>query len=204
MQSRKLLVLLGPQGSGNHMFSKLFALHPDVFGWQQLTEQYWLRHEFEPFNRVWQDPAHWDSIKIDQAFAVTSCSVPCVVDRQHQVPNVSGFLAAANANGWQPTVAVIGRDLNILQHQQQRVRGEVTVHRFMQQLDSITAAWPTTFISHELVVLYGARYLRELSERLAFPVAWDDPRVEEILAVNANANYVQPAAAQPADSLVWG
>jgi hypothetical protein len=115
-----------------------------------------------------------------------------------------GFLAAADVNGWQPTVAVIGRDVNILQHQQQRVRGEITVNQFIEQLDSIASDWPTTFISHELAVLYGARYLRELSERLAFPVAWDDPRVEEILAVNANANYVQPAAAQPADGLVWG
>lgn len=204
MQSRKLLVVLGPQGSGNHMFSKLFALHPDVFGWQQLIEHYWLRHEFEPFNLAWQDANHWNSIKIEHAFAVTSCSVPCVVNRQHRVPDVKAFLEAADANGWSPTVAVIGRDLNILQHQQQRVRGEVTMHQFMQQLDSIMAAWPVTFISHELAVLYGSRYLRELSERLEFPIAWDNPRVKEILAVNANANYIQPASAQPADGLVWG
>jgi hypothetical protein len=204
MQSRKLLVLLGPQGSGNHMFSKLFALHPDVFGWQALTERYWLRHEFEPFNQAWKDPEHWPDTQINQTFAVTSCSVPCVVNRQHHLPDVTGFLESAEANGWEPTVAVIGRDINILLHQQRRVRREITLPNFIQQLDNIMIKWPVTFISHELAVLYRSRYLRELSERLEFPVAWDDPRVEEILAVNANANYVQPAPAQPADKLVWG
>lgn len=204
MQSRKLLVLLGPQGSGNHMFSKLFSLHRDVFGWKKLNEQYWLRHEFEPFNKAWRDPRHWEDIDIFQSFAVTSCSVPCVVNGQHEVPDITGFLTAAHAKHWQPIVAVIGRDCNILQYQQQRVRGEVTVSKFMQQLDSVMDSWPVTFISHELAVLYGSRYLRELGERIEFPVAWDHPRVQEILAVNANANYIKPAAAQPADGLVWG
>lgn len=204
MTDKKLLVLLGPQGSGNHMFSKLFALHPEVFGWQALNQEYWLRHEHEPFNQAWRDPNRWNTMKIEQAFAVTSCSVPCVVDRQHQIPDVNGFLEAAEANGWTPTVAVIGRDTNILRHQQQRVRGEVTVDRFMAQLDKVMSLWLVTFISHELAVLYGAKYLREISERLKFPVAWDHPQVAEILAVNANANYIKPAVAQPADGLVWG
>lgn len=204
MTAKKLLVLLGPQGSGNHMFSKLFALHPAVFGWQQLNEHYWLRHEFEPFNKVWQDPEQWSTLSIDYNFAVTSCSVPCVVDRQHHMPDVKGFLDMAYVHGWLPTVAVIGRDINILQNQQQRVRGEITLSKFIDQLDNITDGYPVTFISHELAVLYGTRYLRELEQRLAFPVAWADARVKEILAVNANANYVQPAAAQPADGLVWG
>lgn len=204
MISKKLLVLLGPQGSGNHMFSKLFALHPDVFGWHQLNDQYWLRHEFEPFNRAWQDPAQWVNLNIEQNFAVTSCSVPCVVDRRHHIPDVKGFLTAAHAHGWLPILAVIGRDINILQNQQLRVRGEITLPKFLEELDNTVDEYPVTFISHELAVLYRSRYLRELEQRLAFPVAWDDSRVEEILAVNANANYVQSASAQPADSLVWG
>lgn len=204
MTAKKLLVLLGPQGSGNHMFSKLFALHAAVFGWQQLNEQYWLRHEFEPFNRAWQDPTSWTNLSIEHDFAVTSCSVPCVVDRKHRVPDVKGFLHAAYTHGWLPTVAVIGRDINILQNQQQRVRGEITLPKFLDQLDDITDVYPVTFISHELAVLYRGRYLKELEQKLGFPVAWADARVEEILAVNANANYVQPATAQPADGMVWG
>lgn len=204
MTDKKLLVLLGPQGAGNHMFSKLFALHPAVFGWQALTQQYWLRHEHEPFNRVWQDATTWSQIKITQDFAVTSCSIPCVVNRQHRVPDVEKFLIGAKTHGWQPTVAVIGRDANILWHQQRRVRGQITLDQFLEQLDIIMASWPVTFISHELAVLYGTRYLREISARLQFPVAWDDARITDILAVNANGNYIKPADAQPADGLVWG
>ena len=28
-----MLIVTGPQGSGNHLFAKLFNLHPEVYGW---------------------------------------------------------------------------------------------------------------------------------------------------------------------------
>ena len=46
---KKMLILTGPQGSGNHMWSKIFALHPSVYGWQELVEEFWIGHDREPF-----------------------------------------------------------------------------------------------------------------------------------------------------------
>ena len=34
-----MLIVTGPQGSCNHMFSKLFNWHPEVYGWDM--EKYW-------------------------------------------------------------------------------------------------------------------------------------------------------------------
>ena len=30
----KILIITGPQGSGNHLYSKIFAMHPLVNGWK--------------------------------------------------------------------------------------------------------------------------------------------------------------------------
>jgi hypothetical protein len=54
---KTILILTGPQGSGNHMWSKIFALHPQVRGWQALLDQYWIGHDQEPWAQYWQDPA---------------------------------------------------------------------------------------------------------------------------------------------------
>ena len=35
--NKKLLIITGPQGSGNHLVSRLFSLHDDVGGWKELS-----------------------------------------------------------------------------------------------------------------------------------------------------------------------
>ena len=45
-----MLIITGPQGAGNHMWAKIFSLHPEVFGWNTLLDNYWESHRFsEPF-----------------------------------------------------------------------------------------------------------------------------------------------------------
>ena len=52
----KMLILIGPQGAGNHLWSKIFSLHAEVFGWKSLLENYWEAHRFsEPFAQHWRD-----------------------------------------------------------------------------------------------------------------------------------------------------
>jgi len=41
---KRLLVVTGPQGSGNHMWSKIFSESPQVQGWKELTQEYWVGH----------------------------------------------------------------------------------------------------------------------------------------------------------------
>ena len=56
MPAKKLLIITGPQGSGNHLFSRLLSLHPDVNGWEELLDKYWVPSDQEPFADYWVDP----------------------------------------------------------------------------------------------------------------------------------------------------
>ena len=52
----KILVITGPQGSGNHCWSKIFSTHSDVCGWEDLTKQYWVGHDKEPLFHCCHNP----------------------------------------------------------------------------------------------------------------------------------------------------
>lgn len=54
--AKKLLIITGPQGSGNHFFSRLFSLHPTVGGWKELIDEYWIPSDQETFAPYWVDP----------------------------------------------------------------------------------------------------------------------------------------------------
>ena len=58
-----ILIITGPQGSGNHLFSKIFALSPEVQGWAALNEKYWIGHDQEPFAEYWHDPSLLENFK---------------------------------------------------------------------------------------------------------------------------------------------
>ena len=54
---KTLVILTGPQGSGNHLWSKILSLHEDVFGWKSLLDNYWEAHRIsEPFAEYWKNP----------------------------------------------------------------------------------------------------------------------------------------------------
>jgi hypothetical protein len=45
---KKLIILIGPQGSGNHLFSKCFMTSSKIGGWKELLTTYWQGHHKEP------------------------------------------------------------------------------------------------------------------------------------------------------------
>ncbi len=45
-QLPKLLVVTGPQGSGNHLLAKIFNLHPKVNGWNMRWQE-WQGHHLD-------------------------------------------------------------------------------------------------------------------------------------------------------------
>ena len=69
----KLILLTGPQGSGNHMWSKLFAMHPVVTGW--VMQNYWEGHHEEPFAEYWDNPDKLKEFEIpeNKKYFVTHC-----------------------------------------------------------------------------------------------------------------------------------
>jgi len=187
----KMLILTGPQGAGNHLWSKVLSLHPEVYGWKTLLENYWEAHRFaEPFAQHWRDHSLLKSFDWSQSeYYFTSISLPLGIVG-HDVnpiwnPNVMEFAGAVKDCGIDVEFAVIGRDQTILNHQQTRIRTQPTLDMFLEQLKTLPEP---TFLSYELLYLYRQEYLKTLT--FSIPVAWDDSRINEILADDANAKYV--------------
>jgi len=184
---KKMLLLTGPQGSGNHLWSKIFSLHPDVFGWKTLLDNYWEAHRFaEPFCEYWKDPSKlkdFDWSTHDYFF--TSISIPLGIQETKWEPNIMEFVNQVKSLGIETRIAVIGRDQNILRHQQNRLRKENTLTYFMKQLIEIN---DPIFLSYELLYLYKQHYLKSLN--VGIPISWNDSKINEILSMDSNDKYV--------------
>ena len=196
---KTLLILTGPQGAGNHLWSKIFALHPQVLGWRALLDTHWIGHDQEPFAQAWADPARLNEMSWRQAdWFVTSMSVPYMNNGTVTVPDFKGFVRGVQNLGHRVIFGVLGRDQNIVRMQQQRVRGAVTLDQSLKEFDNLAAP---VFLSYELLHLYGHKYLESIGRQLNFPIAVNDPRITAILADDTNAKYFGAVGAQPTDEL---
>lgn len=186
-----MLILTGPQGAGNHLWSKIFSLHPEVYGWKTLLDNYWEAHRFaEPFAQCWRDHsllAAFDWTQSDYYFTSISCPLGIIDSDINPIwnPDVAGFADAVRACEVEVEFAVVGRDQTILANQQTRIRTQSTLPMFLEQLPKLANP---TFLSYELLYLYKQQYLRSLSFNI--PVAWDHDMIDEILADDANIKYV--------------
>jgi len=198
-----LLMAVGPQGSGNHLFAKVFAMHRAVGGWKALLSQYWQGHHLEPFGLFWEDPSRLTKAAFRRhKHWVTSCSIPYVFQGAHRMPPVLEFYKACRQLRIRVIPCLIVRDQNITLLQQRRVRGEATLTEAMQYIRSLMDQVNFTFLSYESLYLYRGAYLRFLSKRLRFPIDWRSPLLDQILDLDANAKYVNQVWRQPLDDVV--
>ena len=189
----KLLIITGPQGSGNHLFSKLFSARTDVYGWQQLFDHPWITHENEPFNQYWNDPELLNDFNWDQSqYYVTSISCPYIKNFQECIPRYADFFSKLKQHKIQTSLLIIGRDENVLEFQQLRIRDKLTLDQFKEQMPWLSQQNPI-YASQELAYLYKFDYLSSLSRQLDFPITTDKQALNNILAVNANKKYFHPA-----------
>ena len=186
---KKMLIVVGPQGSGNHLWAKIFGLHKSVYGWQKLQEQYWEAHHYEPFARAWDDPTLLELPKNYSHF-VTSCSIPYVYKGGHRVPPILEFCQEVERQKVSPIIAVISREKSIVEFQQERVRGKVTFNDANRAIEEISEEHFINFLSYESLIMWKHRYLESLIEILKFPIDWTNPKVDEIINENANAKYI--------------
>jgi hypothetical protein len=196
---KTILILTGPQGSGNHLWSKIFALHPQVQGWSALLTEYWIGHDQEPFAPYWQDPSQLKYYRWSQSdWFVTSMSVPYVNNGEATVPDFRAFVREAQNLGHRVKFAILGRDQNIVRLQETRVRGAVTVDQALAAYDSLASP---VFLSYELLHLYGRKYLETVSQQLGFPIAVSDTRLETIMSEDTNSKYFSAVKHHPTDDL---
>jgi len=183
--------MTGPQGSGNHLFSKVLALNPEIQGWKDLLDTYWIGHDEEPFSKYWKNPValaefDWSS---SQVF-LTSISCPYIDNGEVAQPKYAEFINEASKYAT-VKILVIGRDQNILEYQQTRVRGNPTVQLFKQNLPVLLST-NVLFIAQELLYLYRLDYLNYIEDYLCLKRTTDGDRLEKILDTDANAKYIQP------------
>ena len=89
----RLLIITGPQGSGNHVFSKCLAVHENVYGWKSLLNTYWEGHHHEPFAKYWNDPELLHEFDWAQKeHYVTSISCPFVKNKEPHIPMYEKFI----------------------------------------------------------------------------------------------------------------
>jgi hypothetical protein len=199
--AKTLLIITGPQGSGNHLWSKIFALHPDVYAWHALLHEYWIGHDQEPFAEYWENPEllrefNWGKCE----YFVTSVSTPYMLNGERTVPNIVRFAATVMGLGIRVKIAIIGRDRNILNYQQTRVRGDVTYDIALAEYERLRT-WSPVFLSYELLHLYGDLYLQQISQQLEFPIDFDHVQLNKILTDDTNSKYFQPVTYHPTDDL---
>jgi hypothetical protein len=203
---KQLLIMTGPQGSGNHLWSKILGETPEVEGWTELTKKYWVGHGNEPFALIWEDPSLFDKIDFPHSHYVTSISCPYMpiggprITKEHPaiVPDYDAFITYAKLQGFEVKLLVIGREKNIVEYQQQRIRSTHTVPMFLKELDDLMKYDPV-FASTELLYLYKQNYLKQLSKLLDFPISVTEEKLEEILKDNSNAKYLKYVDHAPLD-----
>jgi hypothetical protein len=196
---KRILILTGPQGAGNHLWSKIFALHPRVAGWRALLDTYWIGHDQEPFAEYWQHPERLGNFNWRQAdFFVTSMSVPYMNNGEVTVPDFRGFVRECQNLGHRAQFAILGRDQNIVRMQQERVRGAPTLSTALEQFRDLAAP---AFLSYVLLHLYLELYLTQLQRQLEWPIDITNSRIKDILAEDTNSKYFTPVAHHATDDL---
>lgn len=189
---KRFLIFTGPQGSGNHLWSKIFALHPEVVGWSDLLDTYWIPHDQEPFAVYWKDPVRLKDFDWSQRdYYVTSISCPYIDDTRWAIPDIVGFATQAKQCGLAVKIAIIGRDQTILGFQETRIRGRSTFETAQEDYKKL-AKWNPVYLSYELLHLYQGQYLEQISYALGFPIAYNDTRLTDILRDDTNQKYIRP------------
>lgn len=188
---KTMLILSGPQGSGNHLWSKVLSIHPAVYGWKELNQTYWIGHDQEPFNECWKNSELLKEFDWSQSdYYMTSISVPYMENGEPVVVDIKKFGETLESLGIRVIYGIIGRDKNILSYQEQRLRGSETYHMARSVYRSLPMD-KIYYLSHELLILYEQQYLEKIAADLKFPIDTSDA-VNAILADNANAKYLKP------------
>jgi hypothetical protein len=191
---KKLLIVTGPQGSGNHLFSRLLSLHPAVEGWTEMLDQYWVPSDQEPFAEYWVTPELLTQEVFDNKdFYFANVSCPFFFDGVRNIPKILEVAERARSFGVEVEIAIVVRDQNINQLQQLRVRKEHTtpIAQKYYYETLLPSSFPVHFLDHEAFFLHTTHYLKWVSRVLNFPIAYDNPDIMKFITEDANHKYVR-------------
>jgi hypothetical protein len=202
MPNKRLLILTGPQGSGNHLFSRVFSQHPEVEGWEALKSQYWIPSDQEPFAEYWVYPERLAAERFSQkSYYFANVSTPFFYDGVRQIPKIHDVAALAQSFGVEVVIAIVTRDVNINCYQQHRVGGQITLEQAMDYYqESLIPNYECHFISNEAFFLWKDHYVSYLGRLLKFPVLPDQHN--QLIGPNPNSKYVHTVEEQQLDKVI--
>lgn len=203
---KKLLIITGPQGSGNHLFSRLLSLHPEVSGWEELKDQYWVPSDLEPFADYWVNPDLLDHDKFyGFKYHLANVSCPFMYDGVRYIPKILEVAERAKMLGIDVQIGIITRDQNINAEQQKRVRGEVTtpIAQNYYYNTLLKSDFPVHFLDHEAFFLHKEHYLAWLAKVLDYPIELDPLKINRFIEKDANHKYIKYVDQYWLDQEVW-
>lgn len=185
-----LIIMTGPQGSGNHLFSKAFGTNHNYWGWKSLQSKYWEGHDMEPFSQYWKNSKklidfNWS---ISNYF-FTSISCPYFDNGVESIPKYNEFIIEAEKYA-NIKILIIGRDQTILHNQQQRVRSKHTTPVFLSKLVELNI---DAYASQEMLYLYKISYLNSIETTLGIPTdlqTKSSDAFDTVLEKDANEKYI--------------
>jgi hypothetical protein len=203
---KKLLIITGPQGSGNHIFSRVLSTHPDVGGWKSLLDKYWVPSDEEPFAEFWVYPERLTADHFQgHDYWLANVSCPFMYDGVRHVPKIKEVADRASAFGIDVKIAIVTRDMNINAEQQLRVRKEITtpIAQDYYYNHLLTSDFPVHFLDNEALFLHREHYLKYISRILCFPVDYTNPDIFKFITEDPNAKYVKHVDEYWLDQEVW-
>jgi len=198
---KKLLILTGPQGSGNHIFARIFSMHSQVKGWDALKDNYWVKHDKEPLIESWMysellKKEYFDS----NDYFVSNISFPFNFDGIRYKPDLITLANKIKDWGIDVKFAIIVRDEKINSYQQERNQRDTlsSAKEFFQET-LLTSGFPVSFLSLETFYMYKLHYLRYLEKLLDFPIDCDSPNILKFITESPNDKYIKQVKSHQLD-----
>ena len=203
---KRLLIITGPQGSGNHLFSRILSTHSSVGGWKSLLDKYWVPSDEEPFAEYWVYPERLTAEQFEgHDYWLANVSCPFFYDGTRYVPKIKEVAEQAASFGIDVKIAIITRDMNINRQQQLRVRKEYTTPLAQDYYYNtlLKTSFPIHFLSNEALFLHREHYLRYVERTVGFPIDYNNPEIFKFLDQDPNAKYIKYVDEYWLDQEVW-
>ena len=185
--------------------SRILSMHPDVEGWEEMLNNYWIPSDQEPFAEYWVDPDKLTPSKFTNSnYFLANVSCPFFFNGTRHIPKIVEVAKRARLFGVETQIAIIVRDQNINQVQQLRVRKEHTTPMAQEYYYNtlIPSDFPVHFLDHEAFFLHKEHYIDWVGRTIGFPVETDPERLMKFITVDANHKYVQPIANHWLDDII--
>lgn len=174
-----VLLITGPQGSGNHIWSKVLSTWAD--------DEYWVGHKDEPHSHLWSDVEQWSTHNFTEVDTIISVSCPFAVGGRTDYPNITRWREIMTQRNIPHEVAVISRDMTINDYQNQRVR---PVNNYKNSIEFLNKLQVDAYLSTETLYIYKEKYLNVLNSQLNFPIHYEVQKLYTTLSQSFNEKYI--------------